>query len=106
MSPAELAIPTIVLYEVECGTLGARHPNRRRLDLETGLRNITHWPFDSDAAIAAARVRVNLEKRGMLIGPLDILIAGIALSRGALLVTRNTDEFSRVPGLRITDWRS
>ena len=47
-----------------------------------------------------------LEKQGSTIGPLDILIAGTAVSRGAALVTNNATEFSRVPGLRLLDWKS
>jgi tRNA(fMet)-specific endonuclease VapC len=49
-------------------------------------------------------VRVDLERRGLPIGPLDNLIAGVALARRATLVTRNTREFSRVPNLAIMDW--
>ena len=105
-TPDELAIPTIVVYELEYGTLRSKLPARRRSDLQEGLKNIRHVPFDSDAAIAAARIRVELEKRGATIGPLDILIAGTAFSRGAILVTNNASEFSRVPGLRVADWRS
>jgi tRNA(fMet)-specific endonuclease VapC len=41
---------------------------------------------------------------GLVIGPMDLLIAGTAVSRGAVLVTRNTKEFSRVKGLRLADW--
>jgi tRNA(fMet)-specific endonuclease VapC len=63
-------------------------------------------PFDRTAADAATEIRLDLMRRGQLIGPLDILIAATALSRGAVLVTHNTGEFSRVPGLRLTDWYS
>jgi tRNA(fMet)-specific endonuclease VapC len=56
--------------------------------------------------MAAAQIRIELEKRGSAIGPMDILIAGTAFSRGALLVTNNAVEFKRVPGLRVSDWRS
>jgi len=64
-------------------------------------------PFDSAAAEAAARIRVELETHGSSIGPLDLLIAGTALSRGdATLVTNNIQEFSRVPGLHVVDWKS
>jgi tRNA(fMet)-specific endonuclease VapC len=104
-APAELGIPTIVLYEIEYGTLRSKLSARRRNELERGLTHMTHLPFDSEAAVAAARIRFELEKRGAMIGPLDVLIAGTALSRGALLVTNNVDEFSRVPGLRVADWR-
>ncbi len=105
-SRGELAIPTIVIYELEYGTLGSRVPNRRRHSLEAGLRDMQQVPFDSAAAIAAATVRVALEKLGMTVEPLDILIAGTAVSRGAALVTNNAAEFARVPGLRVMDWKS
>jgi tRNA(fMet)-specific endonuclease VapC len=105
-SRGELAIPAIVVYELEYGTLRSKLPARRRRELEAGLAHIQHVPFDSVAAMAAASIRIELEKQGSTIGPLDILIAGTAVSRGAALVTNNAAEFSRVPGLRVLDWRS
>lgn len=39
-----------------------------------------------------------------MIGPYDLLIAAIALANNLTLVTHNTNEFSRVPGLVIEDW--
>jgi len=102
----ELAIPAIVVYELEYGTLRSNFPSRRRRELEAGLEHIQHVPFDSAAAKAAAGIRVELEKRGKAIGPLDVLIAGTAISRAATLVTNNASEFSRVPGLRVVDWKS
>ena len=105
-SRGELAIPAIVVYELECGTLRSKLPARRLRELEAGLEHIQHVPFDSAAAMAAARIHVELEKRGSTIGPLDMLIAGTAVSRGAALVTNNAAEFSRVPGLRVLDWKS
>jgi len=58
------------------------------------------------AAMASASIRIQLEKQGWAIGPLDMLIAGTAVSRGAALVTNNVAGFSRVPGLRVLDWTS
>jgi tRNA(fMet)-specific endonuclease VapC len=101
-----LALPAIVLYELEYGALRSGLPDRRRRELERGLGSIQRAPFDSEAAIASAKIRIELERQGLTIGPLDLLIAGTALSRGAVLVTNNITEFSRVPGLRVTDWRS
>ncbi len=71
-----------------------------------GLAHIQHVPFDTGAAMAAASIRIELEKQGSTIGPLDMQIAGTAVSRGATLVTNNTAKFSRVPGLQVMDWRS
>jgi tRNA(fMet)-specific endonuclease VapC len=39
------------------------------------------------------------------ISPYDVLIAGQAIARDLILITHNTDEFRRVPGLRIEDWQ-
>jgi len=105
-SRGELAIPAIVVYELEYGTLRSRFPARRRRELEAGIAQIQQVPFDSAAALAAAGIRLELERQGFAIGPLDLLIAGTAVSRGAALVTNNTSEFSRVPGLRLLDWKS
>jgi tRNA(fMet)-specific endonuclease VapC len=41
-----------------------------------------------------------------MIGPYDVLIAGQAVARDMVLVTSNTSEFARVPGLRMEDWRA
>jgi tRNA(fMet)-specific endonuclease VapC len=105
-NPSEIVVPTIVVYELEYGTLNSRLSASRRKQLDSVLRNLKHVPFDTNAALSAAQIRLELEKRGSIIGPLDILIAGTALSLGATLVTNNTAEFSRVPGLRLADWQS
>jgi tRNA(fMet)-specific endonuclease VapC len=68
------------------------------------LDHLQDVPFDREAARESARVRTELEKRGIVISPMDLLIAGTALSRGAVLATNNTGEFSRIEGLRLEDW--
>jgi tRNA(fMet)-specific endonuclease VapC len=49
-------------------------------------------------------LRANLERQGQPIGALDTMIAAHALSLDAPLVTHNTREFERVPGLRLENW--
>ena len=61
-------------------------------------------PFDSEAAAHAAEIRNNLERRGLVIGAYDLMIAGHARSRGLVVVTGNLKEFGRVEGLRAEDW--
>lgn len=63
-----------------------------------------HSPFDDAAAQAYGQLRVYLERAGTLIGPYDMQIAAIALVHGLIVVTHNTREFGRVPGLNIEDW--
>lgn len=103
-SAVDIAVPAIVVYEIEVGTIRSKQTGVRRRILSGLFRDIEVVPFDSSAALAAARVRCELEARGEGIGPLDTLIAGIAVSRGAILITSNTDEFQRIKGLRLEDW--
>ena len=102
-SPVELAIPSIVAYELEYGTLRIGS-SRRRTVLSHVLANLQEVPFDGAAARAAARIRLELERSGTVIGPLDLLIAGTVVSRNAILVTSNLDEFGRIRELRLEDW--
>ena len=103
MSRMELAIPSVVAYEIEYGRL--RMSSLRRRDVVGRLmEHLAQVPFDQRAAHEAARIRRELEEGGRVIGPMDLLIAGTAMSRGAVLVTNNTREFSRVKGLRLLDW--
>jgi len=102
-SPRELAVPSVVAYEIEYGGLKAAS-SRRRTVVSALLALLAQIPFDHEAAREAARIRLDLETRGLVIGPLDLLIAGTAVSRGAVLATNNTREFSRFRGLRLADW--
>jgi tRNA(fMet)-specific endonuclease VapC len=60
--------------------------------------------FPSDAALDYAQIRAFLKVRGRLIGANDLLIAAHACFLGLSLVTSNTREFGRVPGLKIENW--
>jgi tRNA(fMet)-specific endonuclease VapC len=61
--------------------------------------------FDSGDALVYGSVRSSLEKVGMPIGPMDMLIAAHAINRSLVLVTNNLREFSRVEGLKIQNWQ-
>ncbi len=104
ISPADVAIPCVVLYELEVGIARSNQPSKRRAQLDALLAVVAILPFDTAAAREAAEVSSLLRKSGTVIGPMDTLIAGIALAHGATLVTHNTGEFRRVRGLRLADW--
>ena len=103
-SPAEIAIPSVVLYELEVGIAQSTHASRRRRELDALLEVVRVLPFDSSAAKISSRISAELRSRGSVIGPMDTLIAGTALAGSATLVTHNEKEFSRVPGLQLADW--
>ncbi len=102
--PAEVAISTVSLYEIEVGIEKSSQPTKRRRQFDIFLAPVSVLPLDRAAARSAAIVRADMEKRGLPIGPLDNLIAGIALANRATLVTRNTKGFSRLRDLLLVDW--
>jgi tRNA(fMet)-specific endonuclease VapC len=73
--------------------------------VEVLLKTVPVVPFDTAAALEAARIRALLESQGQVIGPYDVLLAGQALALSLILVTANTREFSRVPGLALENWQ-
>jgi tRNA(fMet)-specific endonuclease VapC len=103
-APEDIAIPAIVLYELEVGIAKSSNPKKRKMQLEPLVSRITVLPFTEKEAEISAKIRAELEKQGSPIGPLDNLIAGIALYSNTVLVTHNLKEFSRVKGLIIEDW--
>ena len=76
--------------------------NHARLNLFLAPMRILS--FDEEAALAGARIRAHLERRGTPIGDLDSLIAAHAVARDLILVTNNLREFERVPGLQTENW--
>lgn len=102
--PSEIGIPIIVVYEIETGIAKSAQPAARRQQFDQLLEVVRILPFDRSAARQAALLRARLERLGTPIGPLDTLIAGIALAQRSTLVTHNTAEFSRVKDLNLVDW--
>jgi tRNA(fMet)-specific endonuclease VapC len=103
--PGDCAISTITGYELETGVEKCSKPANERAKINFLLQTVMPIPFDVGAAKEAARVRALLESQGQPIGPYDVLLAGHALSGSLILVTANTREFSRVPGLSLENWQ-
>ena len=61
-------------------------------------------PFDEPAAAKYGIIRVQLDKKGLVISERDLQIASIALVKRLCVVTHNTKEFNRVEKLRVEDW--
>ena len=104
ISPKEIAIPSIVLYELEYGIAKSTSPKKRQGQLKELCSLVEILPFDDESARISASIRAKLEKKGTPIGPHDILIASTALQYQGILVTNNTKEFSRVPKLKLDNW--
>jgi len=102
--PAGLAVTTITLAEMWFGAARSRWPARSRADQDAALAPFRVLDFDATAADRYAAIRATLASKGTPIGDRDLMIAAITLGNRATLVTNNTREFMRVPGLRVEDW--
>ena len=99
-----LCISTVVLYELYVGAAQSSDPDANRAVVDGFVEAFSVLPFDAEAAFHAADIRVDLSRKGNIIGPCDLMIAGHARSLGLKVITGNLAEFARVDGLRCEDW--
>lgn len=102
--PGEILVPFQVMAELKLGAAKSARPEHHALQVDNILQPFAiAWP-----GIAALEhyvdIRRTLEKAGTLISQPDLWIAAITRAAGGILVTNNSDEFSRVPGLMHEDW--
>ena len=98
-------LSSIVAFELWYGVAKSQRKENNTRRLEAFFSGPLEWTsFDDDDARAAGAVRAELEVARKPIGAYDVLLAGQARRRGAILVTSNTKEFARVPRLKWEDW--
>lgn len=102
----QLAVSTVALSELYFGVEKSARPDNNLKVLESFAARLDVLPFDAAAAAHSGQVRAALQREGQPIGSYDLMIAGHARSMGLVLVTHNTREFGRVPGLLVEDWIS
>ena len=100
----ELAMSSVVAHELWAGANSANIGPRSMANLRLFTSMIEVIPFDKQAAEYSGNLVSELTRNGIRIGNIDPMIAGHALSQGAVLVTRNTKHFKRVPDLHVVDW--
>ncbi len=103
--PGSIAVCSVVVAELIYGAYRSAQPARNLHEVSTFCGQFPSLPFDDQAAAEYGRIRAHLAALGTSIGPNDLLIAAIATAHGLILVTHNTREFGRVPGLQIEDWQ-
>ena len=100
----DIAISSIVMQELYSGAYKSREQSRN-LAIADALQ-FEVIAFDRDDARQAGEIRGFLRRQGTPIGPYDVLIAGQAVARNVVLVTRNIREFVRVPRLQVENWEA
>ena len=100
----QMCISSVTWGELVFGAERSSQPERNLADIEGLAARLDIAPFDAQAAVHFGQVRAELYRDGKPIGPYDMMIAGHVRALGLVLVTNNTQEFERVPGLRLANW--
>ena len=104
LSAGDILLSSVVLAEIEYGIARSERREHNRAVYDVLLKAFAMVDFDSAAARHHGAIRLDLERRGEIIGPNDLMIAAHARSLNAVLVTDNTGEFARVGGLELENW--
>ena len=99
----EIGLCSVVAAELAYGVAKSGSA-RNRQALEIFLAPLEILPFDEAAVWAYGDLRAELERKGTPIGAMDTMTAAQARSQQSTLVTNNTREFARVPGLSLENW--
>ena len=103
-SKKDIYISSITVAELEYGVAKSRFPEKNKIALIGFLSIFTILPFDDTDAVEYGIMRAELEKKGKMIGPMDLLLAAQAKKKRLIIVTNNTREFERLEGLKIENW--
>ena len=100
-----IVVSAITYAEMRFGATGKKASPRHALLVDAFCARLDAiLPWDRAAVDETVSIKAVLAAAGTPIGPNDTAIAGHAIAAGAILVTNNTREFERVPGLMLEDW--
>lgn len=102
--PDEITISSVTFAELQFGVEKSRHIEKNQKALDRFLAPLEIRPFDVEAGRVYARVRADLQRRGKVIGALDMMIGAHAIALDATFVTNNLREFKRIRGLELENW--
>ncbi|MBN1935495.1 MAG: type II toxin-antitoxin system VapC family toxin [Anaerolineae bacterium] len=104
--PQDIVLCSVVRAELFYGALKSRQSIQNITRIREFIDRFVSLAFDDRAAEYYGQIRVQVEQQGTPIGPNDMMIAAIAVAYQVTLITHNTREFDRVPGLRWEDWEA
>jgi tRNA(fMet)-specific endonuclease VapC len=101
----DVSISSLVLGELMHGVELSESKEENKSALAEFLGGIQILPFEEEAAEEYGKIRADLQRKGLLIGIFDMLIAAHAKALNLILVTNNTKDFERIDGLILQDWK-
>ncbi len=100
-----IEISLITYYEITSGLLAKDALKQMRIFEEFISENIV-LPLTKESTKSSAKIYASLRQSGKIIDDIDLLIAGIAIENDLILITNNESHFSRIPGLKIENWKT
>jgi len=104
LSVGDVGISSITLSELNYGVYKSSNVPKNKVRLEEFLMPLEVLAYDEKSSVIYGQIRSQLEKKGQIIGPYDILIASHAISEGLILITNNEKEFKRIKKLKYENW--
>jgi tRNA(fMet)-specific endonuclease VapC len=101
-----MAISAVTLAELYHGAEKSSRVAQNVEVIEEFASLLEVLPYTAKAAQHYGSIRSDLEKAGQTIGVNDLHIAAHGRSEGLVVVTNNTSEFARVPGLMLENWKT
>ncbi|GAA4810317.1 twitching motility protein PilT [Marinicella pacifica] len=102
-----IVISAVTYAELKFGAIGKKANPNHGVIVDNFMRCVDMvFPWDRSAVDATVQIRKELSDKGIIIGSNDMAIAGTAISTSSVLITNNTKEFERVPGLEYENWVS
>ncbi len=100
-----IVISSITYAELRFGAIGKKSSPKHNDIVDAFMdRCDAVLAWDLNAVDATVEIKKALNDIGKSIGNNDTMIAGHAIAAGCILVTNNTKEFERVPGLVYENW--
>ena len=100
----DIYISTVSICELEYGAGKSKWGAKTRDIMSRFLHPFNIIPFTREDAVTCGQIRAYLARNGIPIGMYDVMIAAQGITRNMTVVTHNTNEFSRVPDIKIQDW--
>jgi len=103
-SPSVIKLASITVAELFYGAEKSKAKKKNWTIIEKFVSTFEIIPFEEKSSKTYPIIRASLEKAGIPIGPMDLLIASISIANNFVLVTNNVKEFKRVKGLTLENW--
>lgn len=102
--PRNCCISEITVAELYYGAYKGERSFEKKQDIRFLLELFDLLPIAPSLAVYG-EIKTLLERKGEHLDEFDLLIGASALEAGHCLVTNNTKHLSRIPGLKLEDWR-